>query len=1039
LADKAEIRTFLIADVRGYTLFTQERGDEAAAKLAKRFAGIAREGVGARGGSVIELRGDEALAVFASPRQAIRAAVDLQQRFVDETLDDPSLPLMVGIGLDAGEAVPVEGGYRGGALNMAARLCGQAGPGEILATPEMVHLARAVEGVRYRNRGTLHLKGIAEPVRVTRVIPEERDPVAALAPIVAERARAAPRRPRRLGARWKWGAAAVSAIVALAVIVPVLLTGGSSLSGFSPDSVGLIDTRNGSLLKSVDLPGRPHSVAVGHGAAWVTHPTRGSVSKIDTKTLKVEDQIPVGNEPTGIAVSDDAVWVANSADRTLSRIDPDTDDIVDTIPVGNGPTGIQIAFGSVWVVNAVDGSLARVDPETRVVTRMYVGDGPTGIAADDDSLWITNSAGATVSRVSPRSMAVLQPYNVGNGPAGLAVASGDVWVANRLDGTVSRVDSTTNAVTALPAAKGPGAVAAAGGAVWVANEFDGTISRIDTRTEETRSIAVGNAPSSLASAGDTLWVTVGAAAPSHVGGTLEIVSREGPRGSDDLPTIDPALAYDNLAWQIFVMTNDGLVGFRRVAGAEGSLLVPDLATSLPRPTDGGTTFTFQVRPNIRYSTGGSVRPQDFRRAIERVYTTGSLDAAAIYDGIVGSDRCTENPGRCDFSAGIETTDETITFHLERPDPDFLYKLALPFAFAVPSGTPVVELKGPAPATGPYMFRTYDPKDGFVLVRNPHFREWSHIAQPAGYPDRIDWRFGVDEQEALDQVLAGRTDWFSSGVTAPLGFEALTRDSPELVHRSPLTQTLFMSLGTTKSPFDDVRVRRALNLAVDRVRVVELIGGPNQARATCQILPPGFPGYEPYCPYTVDPDREGTWTGPDLIRAQQLIRQSGVGGEDVEVWGFPLVSGGVGYRVSRYFTELLNELGLHATHRRFTNVDTYFSRVYAEKPQIAIVGWVQDYPAPSNFFVPLLSCEGFANSTGLCDRQVDRMIDRARALQTVDPPRAYELWARIERRLVDLAPLVPLVNPVGVEVVSARVGNYQRSPQWGLLIDQLWVR
>src|SRR6266498_4819481 len=112
--ERAEIRTFLIADVRGYTLFTQERGDEAAAKLAAKFAGLAREAVEARGGSVIELRGDEALAVFSSPRQALRASVELEVRFVEETVADPSLPLAVGIGLDAGEAVRVEGGYRGG-------------------------------------------------------------------------------------------------------------------------------------------------------------------------------------------------------------------------------------------------------------------------------------------------------------------------------------------------------------------------------------------------------------------------------------------------------------------------------------------------------------------------------------------------------------------------------------------------------------------------------------------------------------------------------------------------------------------------------------------------------------------------------------------------------------------------------------------------------------------------------------------------------------------------------------------------------------
>ena len=141
------ILTFLIADVRGYTSFTQTRGDEAAAHLASTFAEIAREGVEGYGGEVIELRGDEALAVFRSPREAVRAAVALQLTFADEVQLDSSVPLLVGIGLDAGEAVQVDGGYRGGALNLAARLCSQAKAGEVLVSQGVVHLARAVDGI----------------------------------------------------------------------------------------------------------------------------------------------------------------------------------------------------------------------------------------------------------------------------------------------------------------------------------------------------------------------------------------------------------------------------------------------------------------------------------------------------------------------------------------------------------------------------------------------------------------------------------------------------------------------------------------------------------------------------------------------------------------------------------------------------------------------------------------------------------------------------------------------------------------------------
>jgi basic membrane protein A len=198
----AAIRTFLIADVRGYTRFTQERGDEAAGKLAAKFAAVARKGVEARGGVVIELRGDEALAVFSSARQAIRAALFLQELFLEESMADPNLPLLVGIGLDAGEAVEVEAGYRGGALNLAARLCAIAGPGEVLASGEVTHLARRTEGVRYEDRGPVQLKGLSEPVVVIRIISEENDAGARLADLAP--AKPPPEEPAAVGGVRAW-------------------------------------------------------------------------------------------------------------------------------------------------------------------------------------------------------------------------------------------------------------------------------------------------------------------------------------------------------------------------------------------------------------------------------------------------------------------------------------------------------------------------------------------------------------------------------------------------------------------------------------------------------------------------------------------------------------------------------------------------------------------------------------------------------------------------------------------------------------------
>ena len=169
----ALVRTFLIADIRGYTRFTEQHGDEASAKLAARFSEIVRDGVQVRGGQLIEIRGDEALAVFDSARQAIRAAMDLQSQFAEETDMVSNCPIRVGIGIDSGEAFKLEdGSFRGAALNIAARLCALAQGGEIIVSEGTSHLAGRVPGLRYLDRGRAHLKGIADPVRLIRVAPE---------------------------------------------------------------------------------------------------------------------------------------------------------------------------------------------------------------------------------------------------------------------------------------------------------------------------------------------------------------------------------------------------------------------------------------------------------------------------------------------------------------------------------------------------------------------------------------------------------------------------------------------------------------------------------------------------------------------------------------------------------------------------------------------------------------------------------------------------------------------------------------------------
>jgi class 3 adenylate cyclase len=162
----ASILVFMIADVRGYTRFTQAQGDSAAARLATKFAEVARGVLDRWDGRLVEIRGDEILAIFGSVRQALHAALDMQERFSEATMEDPDLPLAVGIGLDVGEAVALEEGFRGAALNRAARLCSLAGGGEILVSTGVAYIAPIVEGVAFSNHSQAQLKGFDGPTQI---------------------------------------------------------------------------------------------------------------------------------------------------------------------------------------------------------------------------------------------------------------------------------------------------------------------------------------------------------------------------------------------------------------------------------------------------------------------------------------------------------------------------------------------------------------------------------------------------------------------------------------------------------------------------------------------------------------------------------------------------------------------------------------------------------------------------------------------------------------------------------------------------------
>jgi YVTN family beta-propeller protein len=345
---------------------------------------------------------------------------------------------------------------------------------------------------------------------------------------------------------------------------------------------------------------------------WVTDTVGATVSRIDSHTHAVVP-IPVGEAPSGIAVGSGAVWVANSGDSTVSRIDPTSYRTL-TLPVLPGPTGVVVAASHVWVTNTLGASVTRIDPRTNAVTVVRVGTNPTGIAFGKGSLWVADQGDGTVTRLNPSTLHADAVIKVGNSPAGIAVADGAAWVANNIDGSLSRIDADDQSVTSrtITAKGGAYGVASDGKNVWVSNEYAGTISQVNARRFTlVRTVRTRGAPLGLTFAGGQLWFTASAGGRAlHRGGVLTIAATSlSEYGGYDPGDLDSATDFDPNLSRLLAMTNDGLVGFRRTGGVEGAQLVPDLATSLPLPTDNGLTYTFYLRTGLLYSTGQPVRPQ----------------------------------------------------------------------------------------------------------------------------------------------------------------------------------------------------------------------------------------------------------------------------------------------------------------------------------------------------------------------------------------------------------------------------------------------
>ena len=665
-----------------------------------------------------------------------------------------------------------------------------------------------------------------------------------------------------------------------------------------------------------------------------------------------------------------------------------------------------------------------------------VGNSPAGVAVSGTDVWVADDVDNTVSRISTRGApTVTRAISVGPGARGIAVGEGAVWVAQSQTDQVARIDPQTEAVTDTIEVGGrPTGIAAGDGAVWVANSVSGTLSRIDPDSRDVDlTVELGQSPQDVAIADGRVWATLNEkvtpppASGDDDGGTMRVLLGDDPNLEPaSASTSDPARGY---------LTCAGLYSYADAPSPAGSTLEPEVAAGPPEISDGGRTYRFHIRPGYAFSPPSDepVTAASFEREIQRVLSPeiGAFASHTIQD-IVGAKAYARDPNG--GLAGVSADGDELVIRLTRPVPDFLARISGPAFCAVPADTPTV-LRGSSviPSAGPYYVAEYVPGQRVVLRRNPNYGG-SRAAELA----EIDYEIGFPAEEAIGEVEDGDADLYSD----PLG-SAIAPDDVRRLDRLYGTQSeeaaagrqrLFIGpqltihyllIDSSRPPFDDPRVRRAINHAVDRRALAREPFPGTTGRPTDQILPPGLPGFADAAIYPLG--------GPDLERARELAGPLDADAVLLTCDLPPCLELGETVRAN------LAPLGIDVEVRLFP-IPEMFERINSGEPlDLALYNWLADYPDPVNFVNGQFEGGPIRQRVdgAFAGNDLDRRMSEAAA---VSGDARYEAYADLDHDLMaEAAPIVPYASGTNVSFFSERIGCQVEHPIYGIDLGRLCIR
>ncbi len=481
-------------------------------------------------------------------------------------------------------------------------------------------------------------------------------------------------------------------------------------------------------------------------------------------------------------------------------------------------------------------------------------------------------------------------------------------------------------------------------------------------------------------------------------------------------TLDPAVSGEMSSQQYIVQIFSGLV--RLDDNLEPA---PDIAERWEISND-GRTYTFYLRHGVKFQDGRLMKAEDVKFSWEHAAdpATGSLTAATYLGDIVGVKEVLA--GNTKEISGVKIIDEyTLQVTIDAPKSYFLSKLTYPTAFVVDKDN--VRAGGEwwrSPnGTGPFKLKEWTEGSQLVLERNNLY--YGKVASVDSVVFHLLAGFPMDLYETGQIDVAGVSLDYIDRVTDQSGpFYRELAIVPELSFS-------YIGFNTTKLPFDDVNIRRAFSMAIDKDKLVSLVFRDMVPRAD-GILPPGIPGF----------NKDLVGLKYDVAEAKDLIKQSEYG-DVAKLPPITLTTYGYGGAIGRSLEAIIQQwrenLGVEVKVRQL-EPEYFFYHLMEEKDELFDIGWIADYPHPQDFLDILFHSGGDNNWGEYSNPEVDALLERA-AVEP-DTGKSLELYQQVEQKLVADAACLPLWFSRNYILVKPYVKDYKLNPLGFAMLNEVTV-